>query len=90
MFFQGKKRLRPISGLRVAPAYLAKTSVIARDVGHGSWKTGGQEDARYYKDLPSKAELQMILLTSIINVPLAFPMRGSNTALLSAIWGAVF
>lgn len=38
MFFQGKKRLRAISGLRVATAYLAKTSVIARNVGHSSWE----------------------------------------------------
>lgn len=73
MFFQGKKMLRPILGLCVATAYLAKASVIARNVGHSSWEAGGPEDARYYKDLPSKAELRLILLTSIINVT-GFPM----------------
>jgi len=57
MFFQGKKRLRPNSGLRVATAYLAKTSVIARNVGHCSWAACGPEDSRYYEDLLSQPEL---------------------------------
>lgn len=42
--WKGKKRLSPDSGLRVATAYLAKTSVIARNVGRRSCEACGQRD----------------------------------------------
>lgn len=42
--WKGKKRLSPDSGLRVATAYLAKTSVIARNVGRCSCEACGQRD----------------------------------------------
>lgn len=91
MFFQGKKRLRPISGLHVATAYLAKTSVKARDVGHSSWEACSPEHTRgrsmrTFHEMP---ELWLILLISIINVSPGFPMQGSSNVLFSAICGAV-
>lgn len=42
--WKGKKRLSPDSGLRVATAYLAQTSVIARNVGRCSCEACGQRD----------------------------------------------
>lgn len=90
MFFQGKKkRLRPISGLCVATAYLAKTSVIARNVGHDSWEVCSPEDPGYYEDLVSKV-LRHIPLTSIINVRLRFPKLGSSVVFANICCNALW
>lgn len=77
--------LRPIAVLRVATAYLAKTSVIAKNVGHSSWEASDPEDVRcsIMSTFHLKQQLWMILLTSIIIVPLVFPMQTSSSVLFS-------
>lgn len=90
MFFQGKKRLRPISGLCDATAYLAKTSVIARNVGHGSWEACGPEDGRrsIMRTFNLKPKLWLTLLTSISHVIPGFSIHGSSNVLFSAVCAA--
>lgn len=55
-FFKEKKSSRPIPGLFVATVYLARTSVVARNVLHCSWTAWGPEDVRDSEDLPSEPE----------------------------------